>query len=170
MGNKHSNLIALPTGKRPTLEFTDADRLLIEDERLFKSAVGFNANRIQRISILTTKFQLSLSNEDVSRLEKASILKFPAFEEVYLAPKIHMFIFSIFETLLISGIFWLFSFVLFSKAEGQMSGPLLIVILTFALVGFWMFYRNTYQKVLPYWILKKRGIKFGCVFPGRSEN
>ncbi len=163
----NSKYLSLPSDSMRLGEFSDEDKKLLEDEQYFKKVFGFSVSREQRLSILTTKNHLNLSNENINKFNKASILKIPAYGEPFLAPKTAMFLYSIFETFLVSGIFMLFSLILMKLAgtSEQMSIFTLSSAFTLALIGFILFYINTNQKILPYITLAKKGVDFGTVFP-----
>lgn len=167
MKSKYTSLVSLPQDFKAVDELTPEDERLLEEESFFKNTLGFSASRSQRLSLLTTKFHLNLTNNDLFLFKKSSILIVPAYGEPFLAPKIVMFIYGIFETLLVSGIFLLFSYVLImlAKTQEQMSIFTLSSAFTLALIGFILFYINTNQKILPYVTLVKKGVEFGTVFP-----
>lgn len=167
MNTKSSGLLSLPSDFKPVFDLTLEDKRLLEEEDYFKNALGFSANRGQRLSILTTKFHLNLTNYDITLFKKASILKIPSYGEPFLAPKIAMFLYGFFETLLVSGIFLLFSYVLImlAKTSEQMSIFTLSSAFTLALIGFILLYINANQKIRPYITIIKKGVSFGTVYP-----
>lgn len=167
MNSKYTGLVSLPQDFKPVVDLTPEDKRLLEEESFFKNTLGFSASRSQRLSLLTTKFHLNLTNTDLFLFKKSSILKIPAYGEPFLAPKIGMLIYGIFETFLVSGIFLLFSFVLImlAKTQEQMSIFTLSSAFTLALIGFILIYINTNQKILPYITLVKKGVSFGTVYP-----
>lgn len=144
-------------------------KLMQDSEKAFFKAFGFSLPPKERRSVLSTKAELSLTIQEVSQLHKSGLLHCPAFKEPYLRLRKRDFGIAIIETLLISGIFLLMAFVINGKAVVQenVSLTVLLSIGVLYLCGFSLFYYMFQQKILPFFTLRRAGLKFGERFPAK---
>lgn len=140
-----------------------------DSEEVFYQAFGFSLPPKGRRSVLSSKAELSLTIQEVSQLQKASLLQIPAFDEPYFRLRKRDFGVAIIETLLIPGIFLLMAFVIHGKAAAaeNLSLSLLATTGVLYLCGFSLFYYLFQQKIRPFFTLRRTGLKFGERFPAK---
>lgn len=163
-----TTLIKLSPSESTQIQLNKDDILLSESDSAFKAAFGFSASDKLRVSILSTKFHLSLSNSDVTALHKAGIWEFEPFCEAYLVPSRAKFIFALMEIICVPGIFFLIAYEAFLKPSLSSDG--LIFFNGIALAGFCLFYYLFQSQFRPFYILHKRQVGIGQKYPASKKS
>lgn len=136
---------------------------LMNNEKAFFSAFGFAGSLDVRKMMLLTKNQLSMSIEDVKKIYKAGFIKLDPVGEnkvSLILPSYKVILYAL--EILISVLLYFWPIVLFSGLMSTQSNLFkLVVVVTIALIGFFLAYFQYQRNIQPILILKRHGFSIG---------